>query len=341
MTLRQFLRWWGGQLSSLLPAGLSGDTVAGRRLTLSVDQARIEVLAPGAQNETAVSVEEARLMQLGGRVDAVTLHIGPRDYLVRQLTLPRIALSNLAETVGYQIQKLLPFNRDQVLYACGTSDAPAPDGQVAIWLAAIPKRTLQPPLDALDIALPDNPINLREPPTAGQPLQFSWRLARQDSRKTYVQKGLWLGLAATWALAIGLLVHDQQRQYDALLATHDALRGEAVNVGRLRERLDLAQSQFDAIVQRRRDAVSVLGLLGALTETLDDDTWLINLELQGSDLALQGVSAKPAALIETLEDSELLSDVRFEAAITQAGREAGSRFNISAKAAPASPEATP
>lgn len=157
----------------------------------------------------------------------------------------------------------------------------------------------------------------------------------------YVQRGLWLGLAATWVLAIALLVHDQQREYDALIATHDALRSEAVDVGQLRERLDLAQAQFDAIVQRRRDAVSALGLLGELTETLDDETWLVNLELQGADLSLQGVSATPAALIETLEDSELLSDVRFEAAITQAGREAGSRFNISAKATPTAAGAMP
>jgi hypothetical protein len=49
---------------------------------------------------------------------------------------------------------------------------------------------------------------------------------------------------------------------------------------------------------------------------------------------MQGVSTAPAALIEALEQSPLLSDVRFESAITQAGRDEGRRFNISARVAP-------
>jgi general secretion pathway protein L len=341
MTVRQFLRWWGAQLLSLLPSALRRNPAAGRTVSVLIDQSRVEVRVPGAGKTEPLSVEEARLIDLHGKVDAVAVQLGPKDYLVRHLTLPRLALSNLAETVGYQIPKLLPFTRDQVLFACGSSDAPAPAGQASVWLAAVPRRRLQTHLAALDIDLPDSPIVPHEPPTAGQPMGFSWRLTRQSQRQAFVRRALWLGLAATWLVAIGLLVHDQQREYDALLAVHDDLRKDAVAVGKLRERLDLAEAQFDALMQRRQVGVSPLGLLNELTTVLDDGTWLINLELQGDELSLQGVSTTPAALIETLEDSSLLSAVRFDAAITQAGREAGSRFNISAKTSSPSPEALP
>ena len=39
-----------------------------------------------------------------------------------------------------------------------------------------------------------------------------------------------------------------------------------------------------------------------LTRELDDETWIINLELEGPKLAMQGVSSAPAALIEALGD---------------------------------------
>jgi hypothetical protein len=56
---------------------------------------------------------------------------------------------------------------------------------------------------------------------------------------------------------------------------------------------------------------------------------------------MQGVSSAPAALIETLEDTALLRGVQFDAAITQAGRGEGSRFNISARTVAASSETSP
>ena len=72
-------------------------------------------------------------------------------------------------------------------------------------------------------------------------------------------------------------------------------------------------------------------LLDMLTQQLDDRTWLQGLELRGQRLTLRGISSSPATLLETLEASRLLQNVRFEAAITRDGRGQGDRFNISAQ----------
>ncbi len=341
MTLRQFLKWWGEQLLSLLPAKLWRNTAVRRRITFFIDQSNVQVSAPGIGNGEPVNLGEAQLAGLHDKVDAISVQLGPKDYLVRHLTLPKLALSNLAESVGYQIPKLLPLSRDQVLFACGVADQPAPDGQASVWLAAIPRQRLASHFAGLDVALPVNPIKLDEPPAAGQPLSFSWRIAERNHRQLRRRRALWLGLAVTWAATITLLVYTQHRERQALLEIHSTLRKEAAAVSQLRERLDVAEAQLGAVLQRRQERVSTLQLLTELTETLDDGTWLVNLELQGEKLSLQGVSSTPAALIEALDSSNLLSDVRFEAAITQASRDAGSRFNISAKVQGSAPEAMP
>jgi general secretion pathway protein L len=141
-------------------------------------------------------------------------------------------------------------------------------------------------------------------------------------------------MATVWVVAAGLVLYHQHQDHTQLTATLDELRSEARTVGGLRERLDRTRARLDELVAKRQAAISPLQLLDVLTRELDDETWIINLELDGPKLAMQGVSTAPAALIEALEQSPLLSDVRFESAITQAGRNEGSRFNISARVSP-------
>jgi general secretion pathway protein L len=249
-----------------------------------------------------------------------------------------LALSNLAEAVGYQLPKLMPFSRDQVLFACGSDADQASGDQASVWLVVVPKRRVADALATLGIPLPENPITMRRPPRAGETLEWSWRLDSQREGRKRLQTTLWWGLAAIWIVAGALTVYGQQRDFTSLEATHDELRREAAVVGQIRERLDLAQQQLDGLLQKRQQTITPLQLLNELTETLDDATWLTNVELQDDKLSLQGVSPTPAALIETLEDTALLRDVQFDAAITQAAAGEGRRFNISARLASADPE---
>ena len=72
-------------------------------------------------------------------------------------------------------------------------------------------------------------------------------------------------------------------------------------------------------------------MLEVLSEQLDDQTWLQGFDLRDGRLKLRGLSVSPATLIETLEATEVLTDVRFGSAITRDGRSEGDRFNLSAR----------
>ena len=117
------------------------------------------------------------------------------------------------------------------------------------------------------------------------------------------------------------------RPYQAFLQTR---YGKSM-AARLRDRLDQARSQAKWLSEHRQQAISPLMLIDTLTRQLDDQSWLQGLELKGRHLTLRGISSSPAALLETLEASRLLRDVKFQAAITRDSRAQGDRFNISAR----------
>lgn len=338
MIARELFDWWRTQLISLVPVRLaSGLGRADRVASLALDGSVLRWRTHRGAAEQLISLDEASAAGVRAPapadIEAVELRLAPTEFLVRRLALPRVARGNLVEAVGYQIPKLMPFSRDQVLFACGVDEKASGD-ELSVWLVAVPRRKLAVALSPLGLEAPNKTVTLRQPPDAGDPLTFSWRVAEADESRNRRRRWLWGGVAVIWVVAVGLVLYRQHQDHTELAATLQSLRSEARAVGGLREQLDRTRAQLDELATKRQVAISPLQLLDVLTRELDDQTWIINLELEGPELAMQGVSTAPAALIEALEQSPLLSDVRFESAITQAGRDEGRRFNISARVAP-------
>lgn len=338
MIVRELFDWWRTQLVSLVPATLAtGLGRADKVASLTLDGSTLRWRASREAPEQSLSLDAAAAPGAAPAaltdIEAVELRLAPSEFLVRRLTLPRVARSNLVEAVGYQIPKLMPFSREQVLFACGVDEKSSGD-ELSVWLVAVPRHRLSGALKRLGIDLPTKLITVRRPPDTGEPLIVSWRVAEADDSRSRRRRWLWAGLAALWVVAAGLALLRQHQEYTELTAAVQELRSEARSVGALREQLDRTRARLDELAAKRQAAISPLQLLDVLTRELDDETWIINLELEGPKLAMQGVSSAPAALIEALEQSPLLSEVRFESAITQAGRDEGSRFNISARVSP-------
>ena len=56
--------------------------------------------------------------------------------------------------------------------------------------------------------------------------------------------------------------------------------------------------------------------MNEVTGLLPDNTWVIQMAWSGQRLTLSGYSAKPSALIALLEQSDMLSEVRFNSPVT-------------------------
>ena len=343
MTAAEFFDWWRTQLSELVPATLRGSWHSAQT-TVAVDigGGKVELSASPAKTTTAIDLhandEEAQktlaqsfLAQLPGVPQRIRITLPPDEYLVQRLSLPRAAQGHLNEAVGYQLPQLTPFAADQLLYACGEVPGSAPDGQISVWLVAIPRQRISRALALIGQLPPDGPLPLRAPPPPDERLVVSWPIRETETSPRRRVRLAWAGLAVLWVAVLGIHLNNRQQTQETLDLTRDGLRARAIEVSRLRDRLDSTESQMSWLSQRRQERVSLLMLLDTLTRQLDDQTWLQGLELRGRRLNLRGISSSPATLLETLEASELLRNVRFEAAITRDGRGQGDRFNISAR----------
>lgn len=348
MTPGEFFDWWRTQLVELVPAPLRGSWHSTKTtLTLKIEKGSMKLSAPAGEAAVEVQLNAANeapqpkavadfLAGLPGRPQRIRLTLGPTEYLLRHLTLPRAAQAHLAEAVSYQLPQLTPFTADQLFYACGeTSDSPA-NGPLSVWLVAVPRRRITRALELIGQLPPDDQLPIKIPPGPDQELIVAWSVREQAASPRRRMRIAWTVLLALWLAVLGLYIDNREQAQSKLDLTRDELRARAIEVSRLRDRLERTRSQAAWLVQRREQAVSPLTLLDALTQQLDDQTWLQGFELRGQRLTLRGISSSPAALLETLETSRLLQDVKFEAAITRDGRGQGDRFSISARLEPAS-----
>jgi general secretion pathway protein L len=115
-----------------------------------------------------------------------------------------------------------------------------------------------------------------------------------------------------------------------------ALRADAGDVVALRGDLDASLERLRWIEQRKQESFASVRMLNTLAELLDDGYWLQRLDFDGENLTLTGLSMTPSELIGTLESSDMLEAVRFDA-LTRDRRTNADRFNLSAKLQPAQP----
>ena len=67
-----------------------------------------------------------------------------------------------------------------------------------------------------------------------------------------------------------------------------------------------------------------------ITRVLPDSTWASRLDIDIGEIQLQGQSSSSAALIQLLEASPLLQNVRFRSPVTGIGNTDQDRFHLSA-----------
>lgn len=349
--LRQFLSWWGGQLADWLPEGLR------RRLTA---HRTVLLLRPGDDNTWRVLLRHGRQEHLLGQwpgLDAeqlrtalrphptpqhIELQLPADQYLARQVELPLAAADDLSQAVGYQIETLTPFRRDQQWLFCGEQQR-LPDGKrLRAWLVAVPHRAAAV-LGELGLEVSGAPERgPRQAPAAGAPLRLGFRPRQAGGGLPLGWLLAALNLAAL-LLAAGLHLDNRQAELALLKNQGRGLQQQAIAASDLAHEAEQLQQRLDTLQRLRQEHPLRVAVLEELSRRLDDQTWLQRLELRGQQLRLQGSSTDASALIGALDAAPLFSDVRFEAALTR-DPFGGERFNLTGRmdsAAGKTPEQTP
>ena len=348
--LPRFLRWWGGELRSLLPERWSR-LLEVERAWLALEVQDTELVATTVDARGAREVARLPLAErdaLAGGLDAALdderralpriLLLPATGVLRRSITMPSAALDNLRTVLGFELDRQTPFKPDQVVYDSRVLRHEAGAKQVVVELALVTRERLQHALAELGgVSTTLAGVDVRAPDGRGLGYNFlppEQRLGRRNTR-LWLHAGLAAGSVLLLLMAMGQLLDNRAEAVESLRAETEKRHDEARAAARLRDSLEEAALAANFLAIEKGRQPSMVLMMADLTKLLPDDTYLERLNSSRGELTLSGQSSQAAKLVEVLQSSTLLRSPALSGPIQPDARTQKDRFNITAGYGPA------
>ena len=342
--LNELYSWWSRQMADLAAPvlrRLDGGEPDALLLTAQPDRTticpiarrrkgRLDTLA-GIPAETDAQKLSELINASRGRLPVILVLSAPP--LIRDFDLPIVALASLDRVVRYEMDRLTPFAVEDVYFAHRVVETDRTSSVVRLELVLVPKIWVHPLLDRLSRSA-IAPVALEAAgPTAWSDGSRSCGSIRSARRAETAWR---LAVTACCAMAAAVVALPVVRQSLALRAVEDRideLRPQVEQVQALRRRIAERSAESGRIAAARGQAGEALTILGVLTDTLPDDTWLTSLTLRRRHLVLEGRSNAANRLISAMASEGRLLNPSFAAPVVRA-EDGGEVFTIQADVAP-------
>jgi general secretion pathway protein L len=342
-----FLRWWAGELSTLLPVRVRQAFAGGQRWYVlergdSVWQLRRageSLSIADARDTDTVDHRAALLARALDECDPadrrIALLMPAAQVLRRRLVLPVAARDNLRQVVGYDIDRQTPFRAEDIHFGVRELGDGGPEGRFVAELAATPRASLDPLLDeltALRVA-PDRVDVAQGHGLAGVDLLPPARAPRRVDRRRRLNLALMAVIVLFLFGAMATWLHNRNVALETMRADVDAMQSDAQRVKALRQRLMDSAGASGFLVRRKSESPSILPVLDELTHRLPDDTWLERFTLNATgQIGFQGQSPQAARLIDALKGARSIGEPSFQGTIQTDPTSGKERFYMQAKA---------
>ncbi|TNF07208.1 MAG: hypothetical protein EP323_03515, partial [Gammaproteobacteria bacterium] len=288
--LRVFWNWWLGELCQVVPAPVS-QFFAPQSSTLSIylerGVARFQLQGQKTQRLMGVidlmgcSDQELQTFfrdMLSDLPQGLTtrLFLSTDQLLVSNQFLPLATEANLSNVLGFEIDRLTPFPREQVVFGFSPAGRYPEREKIQVELYALPRQKLDLlllRLQSLGLS-PEGvyPDTSQQLPTLNLlPVQL-----RPENEPLWNGRAKQLGMLAV-ALAVVVavlpLLH-LDRQIDSLQEQVDDIRAAALVVGDKQSLLASRLAAQDTLVMRKNHTPSKLSILQEATQLMPDNTWV-------------------------------------------------------------------
>jgi general secretion pathway protein L len=351
-TISRFFVWWFGELAACVPRRvreLFRRRPAMLSLTLSNEDVAFTLHRRGSSRHLGrirlgAGLEPRRAVApllRGISLSDLDVVMGvPADRVLRRhVVLPLAAQENLREVLSFEMDRHTPFKASEVAFDYRVARVDRESKRIEVALAVVARELIDQAgriAESFGLTLDRIGVADEAPFTRGGINLLPHDYANGRSTSQYRLLVALAASAAILALVAGQLpLHFKQRTLAAYEAQLAESRAAALEAEELKKGLAARVEHGRFLIDRRLSTPSATVLLAELTERLPDDTWLIQLRWQGDKLAIAGFSPAAAALIAGLEQSSLLSEVRFGSPVTADPRVGFERFNISAEVASA------
>ncbi|MCU0832879.1 MAG: PilN domain-containing protein [Chromatiaceae bacterium] len=342
----ELLDAWRSSLMGCLPAPLRRELAQRDRhliiaprgpvATLAVMQGG-ETLDLGALDTQAPGALTAILSGVRRDVRRTIVQLPAAEVLRREVSFPEQVRTNLRQVVGYEIDRLSPFQAAQVYYDFRIAEGVARGGKLRVELALCRRDLADDWLRRLrEAGVPADRLSWEGAWPKANLLPAEERPRRRARLVTPARLLLLLVLVLIAAVLVSPL-WQKQRQLESLDTQLGTLRASAAEVEEVRAALERAREGSTLVLQRKIDQPRSVDLLRELTERLPDDTWVQNLDVTEREVQIRGESAQATALIGLLEKAPGFSGVSFRSPVVQVATTGQERFHIAFRFQPPEP----
>jgi general secretion pathway protein L len=318
------------RMAELLPAQLTRRPAVWANAVIVVESAAAgspaTLLLRRNRQETSLGVfipnttnrRDLRAMLNGHAEDRVILlRLPPGARLEKQLVLPIVAERELRRVIGYEINRVTPFEVGDVFWTWTVTKHDRPRGRLHIRLSLVPKAALVPLLAALDQA-GLSPTSLEATSSDSPPdlIPLRQNTERVDGRRRVaIYLASVCGVLAVVAVSLPFLL--QSLALGEVEGRIAAVQAQVEQVQALRQRVAAESASRDALADERLRVGNALEILAAVTALLPDNTFLNDLTLRQRRLTISGQSATAAKLIAGLASGPMFRNPAFAAPVTR------------------------
>ena len=356
LDFKKFLRWWGRELSFLLPGSVRQiiyDNQGRLIVRLTEDRLLLSYQINGDteqiaefQNDEEGMADLAALLEKDSRFDKAdcVIRLSDRFAIAKELVFPIAVADNLQQAVAYELDRYTPFTADQADFAVKILEKNKASGQIKGVLILTPKEKLDMLYQELyTVGLRPTQVDYEgvENDADGGVEPYNLLPERLRQKPAVLPKLVHGGLVGTVIVlliaALVLPVWWQSQTVDELRLEIKEIEKGAQEVDQLQGEMDALITQTKQLIDKKRNSPSLLELLNVLSMLIKDDTWLTYLRYTDDHLQFQGQSPSASALIALLEESNLFANARFVSPVTQDVRSGLERFQITVDVKPGSP----
>ena len=298
-------------------------TPAGATFFVRQNDQRLELTSP--------QQESGRLKALLDRCyqnskPRIRVELDPRLLLIRQVRLPLAAKRNLQDVLGYEMDRLSPFESDEVYYHFTPLESNDKGGWMTGRLIVAQKQRLDPWYRLLaQLGMPVDHVTLIDD---SDPLTLKPRQNGRSSSGSRLNILLWAGIGLLILAASGSAVWQQRQIAIDLQQNMQAARDGATQSMRLQERVTQRREAVGMVSTQRQDYLAMSDLLLELTQLIPPGSWLRRVSLSSGQVAVTGQSDQASELITLLERSPLFEAVRFRSPVVRDRRTGKENFDL-------------
>jgi general secretion pathway protein L len=341
---RRFFHWWWTELRFLLPPALYRWGIHGASCVWAeVDAGGIHFSRIfGDHREEVLYLPEGAtwddLRQRKSLSEGKVLLLLPADQVLRKRTrLPLATEGDLHRVLSFELDRLSPYRSDQVYFDYRVVARSEREKQLDLELVISVRASVDALLERL-ACLDMMPVQVTVlDPQGGKPEAINLLPESQRSSPAAASQlvnpfiaGCLAALGILWLL---IPLYQQQRQYQSLKPLIAEAQQQVEQTRQLQQRLERLIDDTSFLSQKQRQMSDTLQLMNELTSILPDDTWVNQLQIKEGKLMIRGRTAATTAVVQLLEDSPLLQNVRFRSPVKPDPQ--GERFHLSAEISPA------